>query len=116
LGWCITSCGFLRLKNNLFFNQTIKYVFFLIIRDCLPKFGQVFDPTLEETRRFGREKFVEPLLELSVVVERNSAQMLERAEEVVIRWGKIRRVGRMWSFLLDCFLQRAQLLTIAFKQ
>jgi hypothetical protein len=29
-------------------------------------FGQVFDPTLEEIRRFGREE-VEAILELSVV-------------------------------------------------
>jgi hypothetical protein len=33
-------------------------------------------------------------LELSVTVEENSAQIVgERAEEVIIRWGKVRRVG-----------------------
>jgi hypothetical protein len=52
---------------------------------------------LKIIRRFGREEIVEPILELSVVVEGNSDQIVgERAEEVVIRWGKIRRVGRMW--------------------
>jgi hypothetical protein len=44
---------------------------------------------LEEIRRSGREEFVEPILELSVVVEGNSAQIVgERVEEVVIRWGQ----------------------------
>jgi hypothetical protein len=37
-------------------------------------FGQVSDPMLEEIRRFGSEEIVEPILELSVVVEGNSAQ------------------------------------------
>jgi hypothetical protein len=51
---------------------------------------------LEELRRFDREEIVEQILELSVVVEGNSAQIVEeRAEEVVIRWTKVRRVGRM---------------------
>jgi hypothetical protein len=78
------------LLNNLFFTQIIKqsinYVFSSIIHDCLPTFGQVFDPTLEEIGRFDREEVVEAILELSVVAERNSAQIVrERAEEVVIR-------------------------------
>jgi hypothetical protein len=112
--------------------------------------GQVFDPTLEQIRRFGREEVVKPIFELSVVVEGNSGQIVgERAEEVVIRWGKVRRVERMWknlpfefpngrlrhvcsvwsgvvmlknhsmsstrACLLDCFLQTAKLLTIAFS-
>jgi hypothetical protein len=71
---------FLTLRNNLFFTQIIKqsinHVFSSIIHDCHPTFGQVLDPTLEEIRRFGREDFVEPILELSVVVEGNSAQIL----------------------------------------
>jgi hypothetical protein len=94
----------LTLPNNLFFKQIIKqsinYVFSSIIHDCLPRFGQVLDPTLEEIRRFGREEFVEPILELSVVVKGNSARIVgDRAEEVVIRWGKVRRLGRMWKNL-----------------
>jgi hypothetical protein len=45
------------------------------------------------------EEVVDPILELSVV-EGNSAQIVrERAEEVVIRWGKVRRVGQMWKNL-----------------
>jgi hypothetical protein len=41
---------------------------------------------LEEIRQFGREEVVESILELSVVVEGNSAQIVgERAEEVIIR-------------------------------
>jgi hypothetical protein len=60
-------------------------VFSSIIQDCLPTFGQVFDPTLEEIRRFTREEIVEPILELSIVVEGNSAQIVgEREGEVVI--------------------------------
>jgi hypothetical protein len=52
---------------------------------------------LEEIRRFDREEIVEPILELRVVVEGNSVQIVgERAGEVVMRWGKVRRVGRMW--------------------
>jgi hypothetical protein len=54
---------------------------------------------LEEIRRFGREDFVEPILKLSVVVEGNFAQIGERAEEVVIRWGKVQTVKRMWKNL-----------------
>jgi hypothetical protein len=43
-------------------------------------FKQVFDPTNEEIRRFDREEYIEPILELSVVVEGNSAprRFLER--------------------------------------
>jgi hypothetical protein len=71
---------FFALPNNLFFTQIdrINYVF-SIIHDCLPTFGQVFHPTLEEIRRFGRED-VEPILELSVVVEGNSAQIVGERE------------------------------------
>jgi hypothetical protein len=62
--------------------------------------GQVFDPTLEEIRLFGRKEVVRPIMELSVVVEENSAQIVgERVEGVVIRWGKVRRVRRMWENL-----------------
>jgi hypothetical protein len=88
LGRCIRSCGFLTLPNNSIFTQiiqpSINNVFSSIIHDCLPTLGQVFDPTLEEIRRFGREEVVEPILEFSVVVEGNSAQTVgERAEEVI---------------------------------
>jgi hypothetical protein len=73
LVWCISSCGLLTLPNNVFFTQIIKqsiyYVFSSIIHDCLPTFGQVFDPPLEEIRWFVREEVVEPILELSFVVE-----------------------------------------------
>jgi hypothetical protein len=60
--------------------QSINYVIYSIIHDSLPTFGQVFNPTLEEIHRFGREEFVEPILELSVIVEGNSAprSLLER--------------------------------------
>jgi hypothetical protein len=141
-------------QNNLFLTQIIKQsincVLFSIIHDCLPTFRQLFDPTLEEVRQFCREEMVEPIFELSVIPEGNSTQIVgERAEEVLIRWGKVRRVGRMWKnlpieflngrfrhvcsvwsgvvmlknhsmsstreFLLDCFLQTANLLTIAFS-
>jgi hypothetical protein len=93
---------FFNPKNNLLFTQIIKqlinYVFSSIIHDCLTTFEQVFDPTIEEIRRSGREEFVEPIFEISVVVEGNSAPIVgEKAEEVVIRWGKVRRVGRMWK-------------------
>jgi hypothetical protein len=61
-------CKFL---NNLFFTQIIKqsinYVFSSIIHGCLPTFAQVFDPTLEQIRRFGREEVVKPILELSLI-------------------------------------------------
>jgi hypothetical protein len=67
--------------------------------------SQVFYSNLEETRRFGREEIVEPILEVIVIVEGNSAQIVgERAEEVIIRWGMVRRVGRMWKNLPVQFL------------
>jgi hypothetical protein len=98
--------------------------------------GQVFDPMLKEIHRFGHEE-VEPISELSII-EGNSAQIVgERAEAVVIRLAKVRRVGLMWknipveflngrflknysmlltqASLLDCFLQAAKLLTIVFS-
>jgi hypothetical protein len=60
------------LPNNLLFSQIIKqlinYVFSSIIHNCHPTFGQVFNPMLEEIRQFGHEE-VEPILELSVIVE-----------------------------------------------
>jgi hypothetical protein len=80
---------FVGLLNNLIFKQTIKqsinYVFSSFTHDCLPTFGQVLDPTLEEIRRFCREELVEPVSELSVVVEGNSAprRLLERERK---RW------------------------------
>jgi hypothetical protein len=77
LGWCISSCGFLTLPDNLFFTQIIKqsinYIFSSIFHDYLPTLGQIFDPTLEEIRRFSREEVVEPILELRNVAEGNSA-------------------------------------------
>jgi hypothetical protein len=86
---------FLTLPNNLFFTQIIKqsinYVFSSIIHDCLPTFGQVLDPTLQKIRRVVRGVVVEPILEFSVDVEENSAQIVgerKRAEEVVIRWAR----------------------------
>jgi hypothetical protein len=60
--------------------QSINYVFSSIIHDCLPTFVHVFDPTLEEIRPFGREEIVEPILELSVVVEGNSGQIVGERE------------------------------------
>jgi hypothetical protein len=87
LGWCISSCGILTLANNLFVTQIIKqsinYIFSCIIHHCLPTFGQVIDPTLVEIRPFGREEVVEPILELSVVVEGNPAprRLLERGRK-----------------------------------
>jgi hypothetical protein len=60
---------------------------------------------LEDIRWFGREEVVELILELSIVVEGNAEQTVgERAEEVVIRWGKVRRVGLMCKNLPDEFL------------
>jgi hypothetical protein len=48
-------------------------------------FGQVLDPTPEEICGFGREEFIEPILELTVAVEGNSAprRLLERERK---RW------------------------------
>jgi hypothetical protein len=66
--------------------QSINYEFSSIIHGCLPTFGQVFDPTLEEIRRFSREEVVEPILELSVVVEGNSAQTVRERERERERW------------------------------
>jgi hypothetical protein len=80
LGLCICSCGYLTLPNNLFFTQiiiqSINYVFFSIIHDWFPTFGQVLNPTVEQIRRFGCKEIVEPILELSVVVEGNSPQIV----------------------------------------
>jgi hypothetical protein len=59
---------------------------------------------LEEIRCFGHEEVLEPILELRVV-EGNFVQIVgERAEEVVIRWAKVRRVGRVWKNLPVEFL------------
>jgi hypothetical protein len=74
------------LPNNLFFTQIIKqsinYVFSSITHDCLPTFGEVFDPTLEEIRRFGREEVIEPILELSVIVRGKTAHCWRDKTEV----------------------------------
>jgi hypothetical protein len=109
LGWCIRLCSSLTLPNNLFFTKinkkSIKYVLSSIIHYCFPTFGQVFDPMLEEINQFGREEVVKSILELSVIVEGNSFQIIgERVEEVVIEWGKVRRVGRVWKNLPVEFL------------
>jgi hypothetical protein len=75
---------FLTLSNNSFFTQIIKqsinYISSAIIHDCLPTFGQIFEPTLKAIRQFGREEVVKPILELSVVVEGNSAQIVGERE------------------------------------
>jgi hypothetical protein len=63
------------------------------------------DPKLGEIRRFGREEVFESILELGVVVEGNSAQIVqERVKEVVIRLERVRRVGRMWKNFSVLFL------------
>jgi hypothetical protein len=62
----------------------MNYVLSSIIHDCFPTSGEVFDPTLEEIHRFGREEVVEPIFELSVVVEGNSAQIFGERERK--RW------------------------------
>jgi hypothetical protein len=71
---------FFNASKNLFFIKIIKksinYVFSSITHDCLPTFGQVIYPMLEEIHLFGHEEFVEPILELSVVLEGNSAQIV----------------------------------------
>jgi hypothetical protein len=55
---------------------------------------------LEEICWFGHEEVFEPILELSVFVEGNFAHIVgERAEEVLIRWGKVWIVGWMWNNL-----------------
>jgi hypothetical protein len=77
-----------KLPRNSFFTQVIKhsinYIFSSITHHCLSTFAQVFYPRFEEIRRFGREEFVEPILELSVVVEGNSTQIVgESTKEVV---------------------------------
>jgi hypothetical protein len=75
------------------------------IHDYFPTFGQVFDPTLEKIRRFGREDIVEPIWEPSVVVEGKSEHIVGvRAKEVAIQCSKVRRVGRTWKDLLVEFL------------
>jgi hypothetical protein len=59
--------------------------------------------------RSGPEEVVEPILEFRFFAEGNSLQIVgENAEEVVIRRGKVRRVGWMWKnlsveFLNGCF-------------
>jgi hypothetical protein len=72
------------LQNNLFFTQIIKqsinYVFSSITHDCLPTFGQVFDPMLGEICQFGCEEAVEPILELIVIVEGNCTQIVGERE------------------------------------
>jgi hypothetical protein len=78
----------------------MNYVLSSIIHHYLPTFGQIINSMFEDIRRFGREEVIESILELSVIVEGKSGQIVgERAEEVVIRWGKIRRVGRIWKNL-----------------
>jgi hypothetical protein len=73
--------GFLTLPNNLFFTQIINQsIMYSPPHDCLPTFGQAFDPTLEEIRRFGREEVVEPIPELSVVAEETSAPIVGEKE------------------------------------
>jgi hypothetical protein len=54
----------------------MNYEFSSIIHDCLPTFGQIFEPKLEEIRQFGREEVIEPILKLSVVIEGNSVQIV----------------------------------------
>jgi hypothetical protein len=44
-------------------------------------------------------------LELRIIVDGNSVQIVgEREKEVLIRWGKVQRVGRMWQNLPVEFL------------
>jgi hypothetical protein len=73
-GWYISLCGSLTQTNSFFtqiITQSINYVFSSIIHDGLPTFQQVFDSTLEEILRFSREEVVDPILQLSIVVEGN---------------------------------------------
>jgi hypothetical protein len=43
-------------------------------------FGKLLDPTLEKIHWFGSEEVVEPILELSIIVEGNSEQIVGERE------------------------------------
>jgi hypothetical protein len=78
---------FFNASTNLFFIQIIKqsinYVFSSITHDCLPKFGQVFDPTLGEISRFGVKNSSSQFWSSASLLKETLRRWLERERK---RW------------------------------
>ena len=87
--------------------KLINYVFSIPVYDLLPPLDQFVDAVLPKIPGSGIEEFVEPVFKILFIVEVNAPHMVrQRAEKIVIRGCKVRRIRRMLkdlSFeLLEC--------------
>ena len=88
-------------------DKLINYVFSVAVYDLLPPFDQFVDAVPPKISGSGIEKFVEPVFKDLFIVEGNAPHMVrQRAEKIVIRGCKVRRIRRMLNDLpfepLEC--------------
>ena len=76
--------------------KLINYVFSIAVYDLLPSLDQFVDAVLPKVHGSGTEEFVEPVFKVLFIVEGNAPHMVrQRAEKIVIRGCKVRRIRRM---------------------
>ena len=87
--------------------KLINYVFSVAVYDLLPSLDQFVAAVSPKTPGSGIEEFVEPVFKVLFIVEGNAPYMVRRrAEKIVIRGCKVRRIRRMLKDLpfelLEC--------------
>ena len=87
--------------------KLINYVFSVAVYDLLPPLDQFVDTVPPKIPGSGIEEFVEPVFKVLFIAEGNAPHMVrQRAEKIVIRECKVRRIRRMLKDfpleLLEC--------------
>ena len=87
--------------------KLINYVFSVAVYDLLPPLDQFVDAVPPKIPGSGTEEFVEPAFKVLFIVEGNAPHMVrQRAEKIVIRGCKVRRIRRMLKDLPFELLER----------
>ena len=88
-------------------DKLINYVFSVAVYDLLPPLDQFVDAVPPKIPGSGIEEFVEPVFRVLFIVESKAPHMIrQRAEKIVIRGCKVRRIRQMLKDLpfelLEC--------------
>ena len=76
--------------------KLINYVFSLAVYNLLPPLDQFVDAVPPKIPGSGIEEFVEPVFKVLFIVKGNAPHMVrQRAEKILIRGCKVRRIRRM---------------------
>ena len=87
--------------------KLINYVFSVAVYNLLPPLDQFVDAVPPKIPGSGMEEFVEPVFKVLFIVKGNASHMVrQRAEKIVIRGCKVRKIRRMLKNLpfelLEC--------------